>query len=189
MWGGMMDFLQRGLFSADMADWITVCAYMIAAGLSWRAANAAYLRRAAHERMFWIGSAAALVFLGINELFDFQTLLTIVAKMQAQSAGWYDNRKPVQYAFIVGLGIGGVAITLALLWFVRRLATSVKIALAGFIFIGMFVLVRAASFHQVDAILVSGYQAFNLGSIQEMAGILIVALASLGYARRPSRAS
>ena len=189
MWGGMMDFLQRGLFSADMADWITVCAYMIAAGLSWRAANAAYLRRAAHERMFWIGSAAALVFLGINELFDFQSLLTILAKIHAQSAGWYDDRRPLQHAFIVGLGVLGFPMTLTMLWLVRKLAASIRLALVGFIFIGVFVLFRAASFHHFDAVLGSGYQAFNFGSIQEMAGILTVALASLGYARRTSRAS
>ena len=183
MWDAMLDFLQRGLFSADAADWITVGAYWVAAGLCWRAANTASLRHAAHERMFWIGATGAMIFLGINELFDFQTLLTILAKMQAKAAGWYDNRKPVQLAFVMGLAVAGLVLTMLMLWFVRKLAGSVKLALAGFIFIGMFVLVRAASFHQVDAILVSGHQSFNLGSIQEILGIAIVVVASLIYGR------
>ena len=46
---------------------------------------------------------------------------------------------------------------------------------------------RAASFHHLDELLGRGMPEFNWGSIQEMAGILIVAAAAALYVRtRPT---
>jgi len=60
----------------------------------------------------------------------------------------------------------------------------VRLALVGLVFLGLFVLVRAASFHHLDELLGRGSPDFNWGSIQEMAGIVIVAAAALLYSRK-----
>lgn len=66
-------------------------------------------------------------------------------------------------------------------WLTRRTDNTVRMALAGLALIGLFILFRVASFHHFDEILGRGNPVFNLGSIQEMAGILIVASSSALY--------
>ena len=179
-----MDYITKAVTDADAADWITVAAYLVAAGLSWRAACWAYPRSEKRARLFWNCSFAAMLFLGMNELLDLQTLLTAAGRMAAQSQGWYEERRPIQFAFIIALAVLALAASIATIVFVKDMAKPVKLALAGYIFIGVFVLFRAASIHHLDELLGSGFQAFNLGSMQEMTGIVVVGLASVIYVHR-----
>lgn len=167
-----------------MADWVTVAAYLIAAILSARAAGHAALRRQARERMFWRLTAMLLVLLGVNELLDLQTLLTSVGRANAKAYGWYEIHRKVQYLFVMGLGVAAALAALVMLWLTRRTDAAVRLALAGLMFIGLFILLRAASFHHLDDLLGRGALKFNWGSVQEMAGILIVAGAALRYMRK-----
>ena len=172
---------------ADMADWVTVTAYLLAALLSARAARNAWLRREERDRLFWRIAAVLLVFLGINELLDLQTLLTSIGRAHAKANGWYGEHRHVQQVFVMALGLAAVCAGIALLWLTRRTHFAVRLAFAGLVFIGLFVLLRAASFHHLDQILGRGVPAFNWGSLQEMAGILVVAGAAALYARKPRR--
>lgn len=177
----MISDWQTSIAKADAADWITVTAYLIAAILSAQAAQQAWLRREPRDTIFWRMTAVLLVFLSVNELLDLQTLLTAIGRQYAVQDGWYEERRQVQYLFIVGLsGLAAVAGAF-MFWLTRRTDNTVRIALAGLALIGLFILFRAASFHHFDEILGRGNPAFNLGSIQEMAGILIVASSSALY--------
>jgi len=169
---------------ADMADWVTVGAYVFAATLGASAARHAGLQRNSSEQMFWRFSAGGLLFLAINELLDLQTLLTMIGRAHAKANGWYDVHRTIQYIFVVVLAIAALLFGAALLWLTRRLHYSVRLALGGLVFIGLFILLRAASFHHLDEILGSGVTDFPLGSIQEMAGILLVGAAALLYTRK-----
>ena len=170
---------------ADMADWVTVGAYVLAAILCASAARHEGLPQNSSEQMFWRFSAVGLLFLGINEILDLQTLLTMIGRAHAKANGWYPAHRKIQYLFVVALAIGALCFSAALLWLTRRLHYSVRLALGGFVFIGLFILLRAASFHHLDEILGRGVADFPLGAIQEMAGILLVAAAALLY--RPAR--
>ena len=180
----MISDWQSSIGHADMADWVTVAAYLLAALLSARAARHAGLRRQARESMFWRIAAALLVFLGINELLDLQTLLTSIGRAHAKANGWYGEHRGVQYVFVMALGVAAVFAGIAMLWLTRRTHAAVRLALAGLVFIGLFVLLRAARFHHLDEILGRGAPEFNWGSLQEMAGILIVASAATLYTRK-----
>ena len=60
--------------------------------------------------LFWFMTAVLLVFLSVNELLDLQTLLTAIGRQYAVKDGWYEERRQVQYLFIVGLsGLAAVA--------------------------------------------------------------------------------
>ena len=172
---------------ADIADWVTVAAYLFAALLSTRAAGHAGLRRQARDSMFWRITALLLVLLGINELLDLQTLLTSVGRAHAKVNGWYGEHRKVQYLFVIALGVVATAAGIALLWLTTRTHAAVRLALAGLVFIGLFILLRAASFHHLEEILGGGVPEFNWGSLQELAGILIVAAAAALYARKRRR--
>lgn len=168
---------------ADLADWLTVGAYLLAALLAWRAAAAAWLSRHRRDRVFWLITAVLLCFLGINELLDLQTLLTDIGRAHAKTNGWDDRQRQVQYIFVVALGFVAVAAGLGMLWLTRRTHPAVRLALVGLVFIGLFVLLRAASFHHLDDLLGRDALLFNWGTLQELAGIAIVGFAALHYAR------
>lgn len=171
--------------AADLADWVTVLAYLVSAVAAARAAFSARGTQRQGERLFWQLTAGLMVLLGVNELLDLQTLLSTVGRDYARANGWYEHRRQVQYAFLLALGLVAIAFGLALLWLTRRMHTSVQVALAGLVFIGVFILLRAASFHHLDDLLGQGWRTFNYGSLQELLGIAIIGVAAQMY-RHPS---
>ncbi len=177
----MISAWQTSIAKADAADWITVTAYLIAAILSIQAAQQAWLRRESRDTLFWRVTVVLLLFLSVNELLDLQTLLTAIGRQYAVQNGWYEERRQVQYLFIIGLSGLGVIAGIFMLWWTRHTDNAVRFALAGLALIGLFILFRAASFHHFDELLGRGNPAFNLGSIQEIAGILIVASSAILY--------
>lgn len=86
--------------------------------------------------------------------------------------------------FVIGLAVAAVIAGILMLWLTRRTHASLRLALIGLSFIGLFVLLRAASFHHIDELLGSGAPQFNWGSVQEMMGIVIVAIAALTYTHK-----
>lgn len=172
---------RASLADASASDWITVAAYLIVAVLAWRAQKTARNQR---DRTFWALTAPLLVFLGINELFDLQTVLTAQGRIWAVEQGWYEDRRLYQFEFTLALAVLAVVTGFAALRLTRGADRSLRLALLGLVFIGAFVLIRAASFAHVDALLGMGPEAFNWGSIQEMLGIVLVGLAAHSYRRR-----
>jgi hypothetical protein len=141
------------------------------------------------EGMFWWATAALLAFLALNEILDLQTHLTSIGRTLAKAHGWYGEHRGVQYLFVLALGLGAMLVGIATMWLTRRMHSAVRTALAGLIFIGLFVLLRAASFHHLDDFLGSDAAVFSWGSIQELAGIIIVAAAAAYYARNGFRSA
>ena len=177
----MISKWRASIEEADLADWVTVATYLLAAILCAQAARRAAQLGAVRERTFWLITALALVLLGINELLDLQTLLTMAARSHARAHDWYEHRRAVQCAFVTALaGAAGLA-GIAVLWFTRRTHSAVRLAQIGLTFIVAFILLRAASFHHVDLILGRGLADVTLGSLQEIAGIFVVAAAARLY--------
>ena len=176
-----MEFLNRGLLAADWADFVTAVAYAIAAVVSWQAAHHAAGRGETKERLFWLGCALALIVLGTNELFDFQTLGTMIAKDYAKAAGWYGSRRTVQLVFVFVLAAASLCTLTVLGWFVRAMERPVKMALAGLALIGLFIVLRAAIFHHFDEVFAIGPILAGAGAVAEIAGIVVVALAARAY--------
>lgn len=164
-----------------MADWATVAAYLLAASLTVSAAGQAGIRRERREQMFWRLAAALLVFFAVNELLDLQTLLTIAGRAHAKAYGWYGEHRTIQLAFVMGLAASGLIAGALMVWWTRGTHGGVRLALVGLASIGLFILLRAASFHHVDDLLGSGNPVFPLGSVQEMAGILLIGIGAVRY--------
>ncbi len=164
-----------------MADWMTVAACLLAAAMSMRAA--ALRSSAATERHFWQFAAGLLVFLAINELLDLHTLLTIAGRAHAKAFGWYGAHREAQYAFVIALSGAAAMAGLAILWLTRRADYAVRIAVVGLAFIGLFALLRAASFHHLDDLLGGGTSRFDWSSVPEIVGIAVVAYAAAIYPR------
>lgn len=179
----MLNQWTSAIAGAALADWVTVGAYLIAAFACTRASSFAWLTRRERDRSFWRLTAVLLVFLGINEILDLQALLTVLGREHAKANGWYGQHRQIQYIFVLTLALFGVIAAIITLFLTRKASTSVRVALIGLGFIGLFVIMRAASFHHLDELLGRKAPLFNWGSMQELFGIAIVAMAALTYPR------
>jgi hypothetical protein len=173
---------------ADLADWLTVTGYLLCALLSFRAAWHAARRGQRREKIFWRTTSFLLLFLAGNELLDLQTLLTSLGRAHAKTHGWYEKRRIVQFVFILTLCVAAALAGLMATWVAMRSDKGIRLALAGLVLIGLFVLLRAASFHHLDELLGGGATIVSLGVVQEIGGILVVAAGAAVY-NRSSRAS
>ncbi len=171
-----------------LMGWVTVGVYLVAA-----LASGLVARRpvgpdplALRERRFWAITAVVMLCLAINKQLDLQTLLTLLARCQAQLSGWYDARRGVQVAFIY-LVAGGGAFALGLMALaLRGILGRVWPALLGLGLVCVFVVIRAASFHHVDMFLSGTVARIKLNWLLELPGPVLVAL--VAFRRRTGRA-
>ena len=154
--------------------WLTVVAYLAACLTTARAA----WRDAPSNAGAWLCIAICLGLLAINKQLDLQTLLTVLARAEARTDGWYDSRRLVQMLFILCLlAVSGAAMAW-LLYLTRRRRRPLRVAALGMILLLLFVCVRAASFHHMDTFLGLSFLATNMSHALEIVGILTVGLAA-----------
>jgi hypothetical protein len=169
----------------SLVGWITVLAYLAVAVLAGRKARGLRPRTqdgaaAADARLlsrFWWGMGLLLLALGVNKQLDLQTLFTQVLRDMAQAQGWYEQRRPYQVAFIICVGVVSVAGTALLAYAMRRLLHRVWLSVLGLGLLAGFVLIRAASMHQVDVLLKQG--AVRLNWVLELGAIGVIAAGAL----------
>jgi len=176
------DHWRPGIGDPTFMGWFTVVAYFVAMALAACAAVSSPQQQAGRRelgaRTFWWLMTGLLLFLGINKQLDLQTWLTLTGRTMAKSEGWYAQRRVFQSYFIAAIGVGGLTITTVLLYSVRNRLKDFGLAMVGIIFLGCFVLVRAASFHHVDRLLLSEIGGLRMNWILEIGGIFWVGLAA-----------
>lgn len=161
-----------GIGDPSPMGWLTVAAYLGAA------AHCAVLARAGRQIpgarvAFWAGCALLLLLLGLNKQLDLQSALTEIGRYLARRQGWYGQRGAVQLAFIGAVALGGLVALAAGLWLASPLTPGRALTLAGLAFIGAFVLIRASSFHHVDAFLGRDLAGLYWNWILELGGIAL----------------
>ena len=173
------DRWQAGIGDPTFMGWFTVALYFVTAGLCLATARVSQQVGFLSERRFWRGLTVCLLLLAINKQLDLQTWFTLTGKRLAQQTGWYDDRRIAQAIFISLIAVTGVAVVLLLWAFARKRVRQYRLALLGTIFLGCFILIRAASFHHVDQML--GWQIgwLRMNHILECGGISLIALGAL----------
>jgi hypothetical protein len=179
--------------------WVTVAAYFMTAWLCLRAfgaekrgpprpffATVAALLRVmrkqwprppapARRAALWLFLFAVVLALGINKQLDVQTLFTEIGRSLARSGGWYEERRLVQGAFVVGMACFGALGIVTLWWLTRGQLRDFRVTLAGLAFILCFVVIRAASFHNFDELIGSELLGIRVNWALELGGIGIMA--------------
>lgn len=178
------DRWQVGLGDPTFLGWFTVAAYFATAGLCLAAGRVSQQVGLLSERRFWWGLTVCLLLLAINKQLDLQTWFTLAGKRLAQQTGWYADRRMVQVIFVFLIAVAGMVLVLLLWAFARKTVRQYRLALSGAVFLGCFVLIRAASFHHVDQLL--GWQIgfLRMNHILECGGIFLIALAAIKTLRR-----
>ena len=190
-----------GIGDPSVIGWVTVVAYFLAAWLAFRAlrghsraphpaARQTYgaseppsLREARLLTRFWALVLVMLLLLGVNKQLDLQTWFTEIGRDLARRQQWYEGRRPIQVAFIAGIALLGSAGTITLAVMMRHVLSRVVGALVGLGALVTFVIVRAASFHHIDALL--GHGRVRLNWVLELGGITLIAISAYRqHARR-----
>jgi len=186
------DGWKPGIGDPTFLGWLTVAAYFVAAIMCWQAAGASRGTRwpsySRGEPLFWVLCTFFLVCLGINKQLDLQTWFTIVGKRVAQNGGWYEQRRFVQAAFIAFLALLGFAVAMVGLSWTKRFSGPYRLAFAGGVFLGAFIIIRAASFHHVDRMLGFRLAGLRMNVLLELGGIACIASAAWAAVRQNSRA-
>jgi len=177
--------------------WLTVAAYGLTAILCFVAA----LKRPAaapgaaaasdagaearRERRMWMGVAVLMAFLCLNKQLDLQSLLTNVGRIIANQGGWYEQRRTIQFWFVVAVGLISVAAFIFLAWKTRSVFRGRALLLFGLGMLLLFVVMRAASFHHVGVFLGWRVLGLKLNWILELGSIALVAISATKAAFRP----
>jgi hypothetical protein len=180
-----------GIGDPTVLGWVTVAAYLLAAaacGLAaWREPMTDGTRRVrARPSRFWLALAGLLIALGINKQLDLQSLVTQIGRDVIQAWGLYSERRELQLAFIAAVASTCAAALGAFLWAARRTLKRRWPAIAGILFIMGFVLIRAASFHNVDIFLAARLGGMKWNWILELGGIAVVAASAVRVLLGPS---
>jgi hypothetical protein len=173
---------EMGIGDPTAMGWVTVAAYAATMWLCYRckckATDTLTMR-------FWFFMALTMGLLAINKQLDLQTWVTQTGRDLAFEYGWYERRRVVQVVFIVWLALVGLVLHARLVVWVRALDRHARLASMGLVLLGVFVVVRAVSFHHVDELLGFKIESVNMNVLLELSGIGVVARAAMSRLRVP----
>ena len=184
---------------ASFMGWLTVAAYGLTAVLCLMAAlkqNAglggskaagvagAEDKGARLQRRLWLGVAVLMAFLCVNKQLDLQSLLTNIGRIVAKQGGWYNQRRTVQFWFVVAITLVGIAAIAFLMRKTRSLFKGRPLLLIGLSMLLLFVVMRAVSYHQVGVFLGKRVFGLKLNWILELGSIALVAVSAVQASHR-----
>jgi hypothetical protein len=135
-------------------------------------------RPRARPSRFWLALTGLMAALGVNKQLDLQSLVTQIGRDVIGAWGLYSERRDLQFGFILAVAMTCGAALGAFFWAARRTLKRRWPAIAGIVFILGFVVIRAASFHHVDAFLAARLGGMKWNWILELGGIAVVAAAA-----------
>lgn len=172
-----------GIGDPTLVGWVTVALYLIASGMC-----VLWARPTGPGRALPVAVAALMMLLAINKQLDLQSLFTEVARSFVKSQGWSENRRDLQFIFIVGILAASIVVLGGLAWLHRDRWREVGVALLGLVCLSGFVVVRAASFHRVDQFLGGTLGGLKFNWILELGGIsMVFGGAIIGWLSRRSK--
>lgn len=172
-----------GLGDNTLSGWVITLSYFTAFALclwTWKREDDRWLAGVRGLRpRFWLAMAAGLLVLGVNKQLDLQTLVSVLGRRAAKSMGWYDQRRTVQAAFIVLVGLIAVSAVVGIAWWIRSAFRRYWLAAVGGAYLASFIVLRAASFHHVDEVLyrIPGLGR-NVNRVLELSGIVLIAFSA-----------
>lgn len=134
--------------------------------------------------LLWGSMTAGLLFLGLNKQLDLQSWVTAFARGLAMQGGWYDLGQRLQTGLVVGFALTGMAGLVAFGWWARHEWRQYWLLVFGWLFLGRFILVRAASIWGVPIPQLSRFTGgLRINNGLEIAGAGLIALAALSNLR------
>ncbi|MBK9440014.1 MAG: hypothetical protein IPN53_01390 [Comamonadaceae bacterium] len=172
-----------GIGDPNVTGWVTVGAYTLAMLLCYLCHSAA---APSPERRFWLVVTLLMAVFGVNKQLDLQTWFTEVGRDLALQQGWYQRRRFVQGIFIFFLMVGLFWLRAWLGIRLGNLSAGARQAGVGLVLLAAFVVMRASSFHHVDAMLGLSLANVRVNVVLEISAISVIAWAAVRRLRDSS---
>ena len=178
-----------GIGDPDPISWFIVFFYIVTSFLTFTAGMFRAQRddRQLKARWFWFIATFILLLLAVNKQLDIQTLFAEVGRFLANHYGFYEKRRVVQTVFVLLVVCTSLTFLIFLSILLKGAHHTVKLAHFGLIVIVAFIIIRASSFHQVDAYLGLEFLNVRVNWLIEIAGIFIVAISAATYTFQAKR--
>ncbi len=168
-----------GIGDPTPLGWLTVLAYLVVTIICtvyafrlWQAKGLEHRRR---QIAAWVLVAFLLFLLGINKQLDIQTLLSQIGREISRTQGWYSDRRAIQFVFIIFVACTGTTSIAVLAFILRKSLRRHWLTFLGLLTLLLFVVIRAVSFHYVDAFLYTNiFGQFTLSSAIELLSLIII---------------
>jgi hypothetical protein len=159
---------------------LLVVAYLGAAALWLRASGQARRASRTSFAFWWLLGAILLFALALNKGFDFRRLIELGFRALARAQGWYEQRRPAQFAFAIVLpAVLAVVTTIFLATKGRAFLRSNRLALAGWLVLLLYLVLRQSQEWKPVLPVLKAIRYHDWRLVLEAAGIGLVALATL----------
>lgn len=119
-------------------------------------------------------AALMLLFLCLNKQLDLHTHLTDFFRQMAHRQGWYQQRRPIQAAFIIIGAVITLGVGAYLVRFTISAGVGVRVTTVGLVLLATYIVLRAASFHHLDSALGRVVNGVKVHNYVELSCILVV---------------
>jgi hypothetical protein len=159
--------------------WFTVFLYYYAAGVCFLNLFTRRVQQQRQEWVFWGFICFSLVVLGLIKQFNLLSAVDEILRIISRSGGWYEQRRIVQ---ALAMAIAGVGMLIFFVAVVRGSKIQFKtyhiIALLGFSYLLLFVILRGISLHQFDTFRSYKIMGAEVNWILELLGIFWISFSS-----------
>lgn len=166
-----------------LMGWVTVVSYFLVATLAYfvlrQTGEHTIAARPKTNQHLWMLVLVLLILLGANKQLDLQSFFTATAKCISKIDGWYANRRIYQIGFIAVLAISFLILSVVGLRYFKNDLKRNPLAIVGVILLLFFVVLRAASFHHIDAVANHHFFDLNMNWILELPGLGLIALQAI----------
>ncbi len=165
--------------------WFTVVAYFITACFSFRVFSIGKFGRVPEkQKRLWLLITLLLFLLCINKQLDLQTFFTTTAKYYFLKYDIYSDRRLFQELFILTIFMIGIFTCVGLFLEYQKVIKNHYLAIFGLVFLVVFILIRASSFHGVDIFIQMNFLGLRMNWILELTGIFLILWNAIKLLRR-----
>ena len=173
---------QPAIGDPSIMGWVTVWAYfttaLLALILGCKSKRKFPPETCKAQRNFWLIVSVVMLSLAVNKQLDLQSLITAMGKYYAIRDGWYDNKRVIQFAVISAI-LAIAALSLALFFYhMRDLLKTNWLAILGLIFLMVYIVTRATSFHHMDIFIHIDIAGLRMNWLFELGGISAIAIST-----------
>ena len=159
---------------------LLVIGYLVAAALWLRASRRAGRESQTSFAFWWLLGAILLFALALNKTIDFRRVIELTLRTLGQAQGWYEKRRPAQFALAVLLpAVLAVLTTIYLATRGRAFLRSNPLALAGWLCLLLYLVLRQSQEWKPALPVLQAIHYHDWRLALEAGGILLVVLAPL----------
>ena len=131
------------------------------------------------ERWYWRICGALFLFQLLNTNLDLHALIETTGRCLANAQGWYENRREIQFLFVMGVAfLIALILIVVLVVFFRSILENILLTLGVSIALG-FTIIKGINYHDLEQYYGIRVGPFHIADFIEFSGIVLANFAAL----------